>query len=119
MFQSHVNEHLVAVERSLVDRGLRPIEHLHHIRALGPQVLLAHATLITPTELNMLRETDTAVAYNPVASAWKGNAVAPAVSMDALGIRFGIGTDGTRSDGFRLGDPPAPVPRIPFRPPLR
>jgi 5-methylthioadenosine/S-adenosylhomocysteine deaminase len=104
IFQTHVNEHLVAVERSLVDRGLRPIEHLHRVGALGPQVLLAHATLITPSELNMLRETDTAVAYNPVASAWKGNAVAPAVLMDAMGIRFGIGTDGTRSDGFRLTD---------------
>jgi 5-methylthioadenosine/S-adenosylhomocysteine deaminase len=104
IFQTHVNEHLVAVERSLVDRGRRPIEMLHQVGALGPQVLLAHATLITPSEINMLRETDTAVAYNPVASAWKGNAVAPAVTMDALGIRFGIGTDGTRSDGFRLTD---------------
>lgn len=102
IFQTHVNEHLVAVERSLVDRGRRPIELLHHIGALGPQVLLAHATLITPSELKMLRETDTAVAYNPVASAWKGNAVAPAVLMESMGIRFGIGTDGTRSDAFRL-----------------
>jgi 5-methylthioadenosine/S-adenosylhomocysteine deaminase len=50
----------------------------------------------------MLKETDTAVAYNPVASQWKGNAVAPATLMATLGIRFGIGTDGTRSDGFRL-----------------
>jgi 5-methylthioadenosine/S-adenosylhomocysteine deaminase len=114
IFQTHVNEHLVAVERSLVDRGLRPIEHLHHLGALGPQVLLAHATLITPSELNMLRETDTAVAYNPVASAWKGNAVAPAVLMDALGIRFGIGTDGTRSDGFRLTDSAEATQRIAF-----
>ena len=114
MFQTHANEHLVAVERSLVDRGLRPIEHLHHLGALGPQVLLAHATLITPSELNMLRETDTAVAYNPVASAWKGNAVAPAVLMDALGIRFGIGTDGTRSDGFRLTDSAEATQRIAF-----
>jgi 5-methylthioadenosine/S-adenosylhomocysteine deaminase len=77
-------------------------------------VLLAHATLITPTELNMLRETDTAVAYNPVASAWKGNAVAPAVLMDALKIRFGIGTDGTRSDGFRLVDSAEATQRIAF-----
>lgn len=114
IFQTHVNEHLVAVERSLVDRGLRPIEHLHHVGALGPQVLLAHATLITPPELNMLQKTDTAVAYNPVASAWKGNAVAPAVLMDALGIRFGIGTDGTRSDGFRLMDSAEATQRIAF-----
>jgi 5-methylthioadenosine/S-adenosylhomocysteine deaminase len=114
IFQTHVNEHLVAVERSLVDRGLRPIELLHHVGALGPQVLLAHATLITPTELKMLRETDTAVAYNPVASAWKGNAVAPAVLMDAMGIRFGIGTDGTRSDGFRLTDAAEAAQRLAF-----
>ncbi|MFD2121055.1 hypothetical protein ACFSNO_17760 [Streptomyces cirratus] len=34
--QIHVNEHLVAVERSLVRHGLRPLEHLHHVGALGP-----------------------------------------------------------------------------------
>lgn len=104
VFQTHVNEHLVAVERSLVARGRRPIEHLAYLEALGPQVLLAHSTLITPHELNLLRQTDTAVAYNPVASLWKGNAVAPALQMAALGIRFGLGTDGTRADGFRLMD---------------
>jgi cytosine/adenosine deaminase-related metal-dependent hydrolase len=114
VFQTHVNEHLVAVERSLVDRGLRPIEHLHALGALGPQVLLAHATLITPSELTMLQRTDTAVAYNPVASAWKGNAVAPAVLMDAMNIRFGIGTDGTRSDGFRLVDSAEAAQRYAF-----
>jgi 5-methylthioadenosine/S-adenosylhomocysteine deaminase len=104
VFQTHVNEHLVAVERSLVARGRRPIEHLAHLGALGPQVLLAHSTLVTPHELNLLRDTGTAVAYNPVASLWKGNAVAPALQMAALGIRFGLGTDGTRADGFRLMD---------------
>ncbi|MCE8018339.1 amidohydrolase family protein [Halomonas sp. MCCC 1A17488] len=104
IFQTHVNEHLQAVERSLVARRQRPLEHLHAVGALGPQTLIAHATLVTPTELNLLRDTDTAVAFNPVASAWKGNAVAPALQMAALGIRFGLGTDGTRSDAFRLMD---------------
>ena len=51
-----------------------------------------------------MRDTGTAVAYNPVASVWKGNAIAPALQMQALGIRFGLGTDGTRADGFRLMD---------------
>lgn len=104
IFQIHVNEHLVAVERSLVANGRRPLEHLAHIGALGPQVLIAHSTLVTPGELQILRETRTAVAYNPVASVWKGNAIAPAVQMAAMGIRFGLGTDGTRADGFRLMD---------------
>ncbi|MEV6580931.1 amidohydrolase family protein [Streptomyces sp. NPDC051582] len=102
--QIHVNEHLAGVERSLVRHGRRPLEHLHHIGALGPQLLAAHATLLTPRELTLLADTGTAVSYNPVASAWKGNAVAPATAMADRGVRFGLGTDGTRGDGFRLAD---------------
>ncbi|MFJ9342043.1 amidohydrolase family protein [Streptomyces sp. NPDC101733] len=102
--QIHVNEHLAGVERSLVQHGLRPLEHLHHIGALGPQLLAAHATLLTPRELTLLADTGAAVSYNPVASAWKGNAVAPATTMAERGIRFGLGTDGTRGDGFRLAE---------------
>ncbi|MFI9151433.1 amidohydrolase family protein [Streptomyces sp. NPDC053367] len=102
--QIHVNEHLAGVERSLLRHGLRPLEHLHHIGALGPHLLAAHATLLTPRELTLLADTGTAVSYNPVASAWKGNAVAPALAMAERGIRFGLGTDGTRGDGFRLAE---------------
>lgn len=114
IFQTHVNEHLVAVERSLVERGLRPLEHLDRANALGPNVLIAHSTLVTPAELMLLARTDTAVAYNPVASTWKGNAVAPAEMMAELGIRFGIGTDGTRSDAFRMVEAAETLQRIAF-----
>lgn len=104
IFQTHVNEHLASVERSVVARGMRPIEHLASVQALGSQTLIAHATLVTPAELMLLRSTDTAVSYNPVASAWKGNAVAPATMMAVMGIRFALGTDSTRADAFRLVD---------------
>ncbi|MCQ4314149.1 amidohydrolase family protein [Pseudomonas stutzeri] len=104
VFQTHVNEHLVAVERSLEHCGLRPLEQLHRAGALGPAALLAHATLLTPHELILLRDSGAAVSYNPVASAWKGNAVAQALLMHELGIPLGLGTDGTRGDGFRLLD---------------
>jgi 5-methylthioadenosine/S-adenosylhomocysteine deaminase len=114
IFQTHVNEHLVAVERSLVERGLRPLEHLAAAGALGPNVLIAHSTLVTPSELILLARTDTAVAYNPVASTWKGNAVAPAEMMAELGIRFAIGTDGTRSDAFRMVEAAETLQRIAF-----
>ncbi|WP_432108787.1 amidohydrolase family protein [Streptomyces sp. AA1529] len=104
VLQIHVNEHLAAVERSLLRHGARPLEHLHELGVLGPHLLAAHATLLTPHELALLRDTGTAVSYNPVASAWKGNAVAPALTMAEEGIRFGLGTDGTRGDAFRLLD---------------
>ncbi|MFE2376911.1 amidohydrolase family protein [Streptomyces sp. NPDC059398] len=104
VLQIHVNEHLASVERSLKSVGRRPIDYLHHIGALGPHLLGAHATLTTPTEMRQLADSGAAVSYNPVASAWKGNAVAQATMMAATGVRFGTGTDGTRGDGFRLVD---------------
>ena len=114
MFQTHVNEHLAAVERSLERRGRRPLELLFDDGILGPQCLLAHVTLLTPTEITMLRDTDAAVSYNPVASAWKGNAVADALTFAAHGIRFGLGTDATRGDGFRLMDAAETAQRLAF-----
>ncbi|MFH8408894.1 amidohydrolase family protein [Streptomyces sp. NPDC018019] len=114
VFQVHVNEHLVSVERSLRSVGRRPVEHLHHVGALGPHTLGAHATLLTPGELRLLADSGAAVGYNPVASAWKGNGVAQAGTMAALGVRFGIGTDGTRGDGFRLVDAAETAQRLAF-----
>lgn len=104
VFQTHANEHLVAVERSLVARGKRPIELLHDCDALHASTLLAHATLLTPSELSLLAASGAAVAYNPVASAWKGNAVLDALQLHERGVPFALGTDGTRYDGFRLLD---------------
>ena len=114
IFQTHANEHLVAVERSLVARGMRPIELLAACNALNPRTLLAHATLLTPRELGLLQTTGAAVAYNPVASQWKGNAVCDALMLQAQGVPFALGTDGTRYDGFRLLDAAEATQRLAF-----
>lgn len=113
-FQVHVNEHLASVERSLVTRGQRPLQHLQAAGALGPQALLAHCTMLTPDEMLLLRDSGSAVALNPVASPWKGNAVAPSELLAALGVRLGMGTDGTRSDGFRMMDAAESNQRLAF-----
>lgn len=114
LFQIHANEHTGEVQRSVERYGLRPIEYLDELGALGPTTLLAHTTLVTPSEVRRLAETDTAVSYNPVASQWKGNAVAPALLFHELGVRFGIGTDNTRNDAFRLLDAAEATQRIAF-----
>ena len=114
VFQIHSNEHTPEVEWCLDTYGCRPIELLHDIGALGPQALLAHATLVSSTEVGMLQDSGTAVSYNPVASAWKGNAVAPALEFANRGITFGLGTDATRNDGFRLMDAAETAQRLTF-----
>ena len=113
-FQTHANEHLVAVERSLVARGLRPIELLAATQSLNPSTVLAHATLLTPHELNLVRHSGAAVVYNPVASQWKGNAVLNAVMMHEMGVPMALGTDGTRYDGLRLLDAAEATQRLTF-----
>ncbi|MGW7485674.1 amidohydrolase family protein [Streptomyces sp. NPDC054786] len=114
VLQIHVNEHLASVERSLKSVGRRPVEHLHHIGALGPHTLGAHATLLTPSEMRLLADSGAAISYNPVASAWKGNGVAHATLLAAMGVRFGMGTDGTRGDGFRLIDAAETAQRLAY-----
>lgn len=114
VFQTHANEHLVAVERSLVARGLRPIELLAECDALNASTLLAHATLLTPSELGLLQANGASVAYNPVASQWKGNAVLDALQLHQQGVPFALGTDGTRYDGFRLMDAAEATQRIAY-----
>lgn len=104
LFQIHASEHTPEVERALDRYGRRPIELLYDIGALGTHTLVAHATLATSDEIGMLADTGTRVSYNPVASAWKGNGVAQALEFASRGVEFGLGTDATRMDGFRLID---------------
>ncbi|MDD9746437.1 MULTISPECIES: amidohydrolase family protein [Marinovum] len=102
LFQIHTNEHHVEVHWSVCTHGKRPLEYFAEHGAVGPHTLHHHCTLVTDREIEILRETGSAVSYNPLASAWKGDRVAPALAFASRGVRFGIGTDSTRSDALRL-----------------
>lgn len=104
ILQIHANEHTPEVHESILRYGKRPIELLFDHGVLGPHVLIHHATLVTDREVELLRRSGAAVSYNPVASEWKGNAVAPALAFAAQGVRFGLGSDNTRFNGFRTLD---------------
>jgi cytosine/adenosine deaminase-related metal-dependent hydrolase len=93
---------------------MRPIELLAMRGALGRHVLLHHATLVTDREIGLLAETGAAVSYNPVASLWKGDGVAPALQFRDRGVRFALGTDSTRSDAFRLLDAAEACQRVAY-----
>ncbi|MDG1935668.1 MAG: amidohydrolase family protein [Paracoccaceae bacterium] len=102
LFQIHTNEHHVEVHWSVATYGMRPLEYFAKYDAVGPHTLHHHCTLVTDQEIELLRDTKSGVSYNPLASAWKGDRVAPALAFAARGVRFGVGTDSTRSDGLRL-----------------
>lgn len=104
LFQMHSNEHFPDIHECVVRFGKRPIELWDELGILGEQTLLHHATLVSPNEIELLERRRAAVSYNPVASQWKGNAVAPALQYAQRGIRMGLGSDNTRLDGFRMMD---------------
>lgn len=104
VLQMHSNEHFPDVHDCIVRFGKRPIELWDDLGILGPQTLLHHATLVSPNEIDLIDRRRAAVSYNPVASQWKGNAVAPALHYAQRRVRMGLGTDNTRLDGFRMMD---------------
>jgi 5-methylthioadenosine/S-adenosylhomocysteine deaminase len=112
LFQMHSNEHFPEVHGCIIKFGKRPIELWSELGVLGPQTLLHHATLTSEREIELLRESQTAISYNPVASQWKGNAVAPALAYVERGVRMGLGTDATRMDAFRTLDAAESCQRI-------
>ena len=84
LLQIHSNEHFPEVHESILQYGLRPTELLNRHDVLGPHVLLHHTTLVSEPEIELIAETDTATSYNPLASIWKGNAVAPAMRFPSV-----------------------------------
>ena len=101
LLQIHSNEHFPEVHECILRHGMRPTELLYKNGVLGRHVLLHHTTLVSEPEIELIVETDTATSYNPLASVWKGNAVAPALRFAQRGVRFGIGSDTTSADGFK------------------
>ena len=99
--QIHSNEHFPEVHDCVTMKGKRPIEFMESIGILGPHLLLHHTTLVTNKEVGILARTNTPVSYNPIASIWKGNAVAPALEFSERGVSFGIGSDTTSADAFK------------------
>lgn len=112
LLQMHSNEHFPDVHDCIVRFGKRPIELWDELGVLGEFTLLHHATLVSANEIELLKQRGAGVSYNPVASQWKGNAVAPALEYAHRGIRMGLGTDATRMDAFRNLDAAESCQRI-------
>lgn len=104
LFQLHSNEHFPDTHECIVRFSKRPIELWQELGILGPQMLLHHVTLVSANEIDLIARSGAGVSYNPVASQWKGNAVAPALEYAQRKVRMGLGSDNTRLDAFRMMD---------------
>jgi cytosine/adenosine deaminase-related metal-dependent hydrolase len=83
--------------------GCRPVELLHRLGWLGPDVWLAHCVHLSDDEVRLLGATGTGVAHCPSSNFRLGSGIAPVRKLLDAGAPVGLGVDGSASnDGSNM-----------------
>jgi formimidoylglutamate deiminase len=95
----HADEQPREVEESLAEHGLRPVELLAAVGALGPRTVVVHGTHVDEAEIRLLAEAQATVCACPTTEANLGDGYVPAERLVAAGVRLSVGSDSnTRID---------------------
>jgi len=78
--------------------GVRPLELMERCGWVGPDVWYAHGIHFTDRELERLKQTDTGICHCPTSNMRLGSGVARVPEMLKMGIRVGLGVDGSASN---------------------
>ncbi|HAH05821.1 MAG TPA: putative aminohydrolase SsnA [Elusimicrobia bacterium] len=73
--------------------GLRVVERLHKFGILGSKTIAAHCVHVNDHEMDLLAQTETAVAHNPQSNMNNAVGIADILKMAKKGILVGLGTD--------------------------
>ena len=92
-FHVHVAEGLADVEKCQAEHGCRVIERFHKAGVLGNKTIAAHCVHINEHEMDLVKETDTAIVQNPESNANNAIGTGDMVKIAAKGILLGMGTD--------------------------
>jgi len=71
------------------------VEFLHTLGFLGEEVIGAHGVRLSLAEIEILRNTRTTVAHNPISNMFLADGVAPVATMLREGVNVSLGTDST------------------------
>ncbi len=94
----HLHETSAEIEADLARHGVRPLARLDAHGLVGPELIAVHAVHLTEAELQLLAARGAFVAHCPHSNLKLACGIAPTARMQALGIRVGIGTDGSASN---------------------
>jgi 5-methylthioadenosine/S-adenosylhomocysteine deaminase len=90
----HVAETQQEVRAHKRRTGLRPIEWLYSLDALGPDVQLVHCVWVTDHELDLIARSGATVIHCPVSNMYLAAGIAPVYKMLERNISVKLGTDG-------------------------
>ncbi|MDO5716192.1 MAG: putative aminohydrolase SsnA [Tissierellia bacterium] len=99
-YHIHTAEGIEDQYDSLEKYGKRVVERLQDWDLLGEKTLCVHCCNVNNKEMQILRDTNTAVVHNPESNMNNAVGVTPVISMLKMGILLGIGTDAYTNDMF-------------------
>jgi len=94
----HVHETEDEIAGSLKEHGVRPLQRLHRLGLLGPELIAVHAVHLNDEEIDLLAQHDCHVAHCPTSNMKLASGLAPIGKLLACGIGTGLGSDGAASN---------------------
>lgn len=100
---THLCETLDEEKYTLEKYNMRPLQYMQSLDFIGEDVWYAHGIHFTDDELLILAKTKTGVCHCPISNMKLSSGIAKIPEMLKLGVRVGIGVDGSASnDGSNL-----------------
>lgn len=96
--QMHVHETAFEVEDATLKSGKRPLQRLHELGLLTPQMQTVHMTQLNDYEIALLAQTGTHVVHCPESNLKLASGFCPVAKLLEAGVNVALGTDGAASN---------------------
>ena len=94
----HLCETENEVKNLLREHGQTPVEYLHSLGLLGPELCACHAIWLSQSDMDLLAKYDVKVIYNPISNLKLCSGNFPYQELKKRGIKIALGTDGCSSN---------------------
>jgi len=94
----HLSETEKEVQDCMAKHGRRPVEYLHDLGLLAPNLILAHAIWMTEHEMALLARHGVQVVHCPISNMKLCSGQFDYAAMKAQGVTVALGTDGCSSN---------------------
>jgi cytosine/adenosine deaminase-related metal-dependent hydrolase len=103
----HLHTHLAETQDEEVfcveKFGYRPVAYMELLNWTGPDVWFAHSVHVNRSEMELYAQTGCGVAHCPSSNMRLASGIAPVMEMRSLGVKVGLGVDGSASnDGSHM-----------------
>lgn len=95
---THLHETKDEIKLSLESHGMRPIQRLHKLGLLGPNLIAVHMTQLTDDEIKLIAQQGCNIAHCPSSNMKLANGFSPIAKLLAKNVNIGLGTDSAASN---------------------